>query len=564
MIRVQQYGLLPPVEGADVVRAQLRAGHDYGNVLTSIERGRRHAIRKLHETPEVTAAMDLVRAATRSDRKDRLQELEKARRRAESETRCEGGHWAVPFEDIERYPYSPLYELERIALLDASIRRDARALTTAYWGTYLTIEDAADKSRKAPLYDYGGLEPASPRFVPWDGRGQIGVQLQGGLPTEGALAGSDTRVRWVKAPDRPVPHKTFYDLWIRVGSDGRKPIWAVFPIPQYGRTRGPNQKSRTRVLPDAGMWKWVRVSCRREGPREHWSVEITLDAPDSRKWRTQDDQLSGAVALELLWAQQDEEMLVGRWLDSNGRRGDLKLLAYDVAGIKKPSDIRSVRDTLLNDLRPRLAQMLSSMAKELPGWLRRETATMLLWKSPGRFHALADRWRREKYDGARVSYDMLDAWEERDNHLYAYEAGGRGKALRRRQDHYRLIADQWGRQYRDVLIRDVDLSREARWGDDSDRRFIVSPQELRGALRNVFGDHAYDVLLPEGEEEADWHENTIERWRQGEILEGTRAKKRRSKINAQGGNAWEKRKKKKVEREEERRRARNEEGKAAE
>ena len=40
-LRVYRYGCLPPIEGVDVVRAQLRAAHDYRNDLVAIERGRR-------------------------------------------------------------------------------------------------------------------------------------------------------------------------------------------------------------------------------------------------------------------------------------------------------------------------------------------------------------------------------------------------------------------------------------------------------------------------------------------------------------------------------------------
>ena len=43
--RVYQFGLLPPTDGADQVRAQLRAAHEYRNDLVAIERGRRTALR---------------------------------------------------------------------------------------------------------------------------------------------------------------------------------------------------------------------------------------------------------------------------------------------------------------------------------------------------------------------------------------------------------------------------------------------------------------------------------------------------------------------------------------
>jgi hypothetical protein len=47
MIRVYKYGCLAPTAGADMVRAQLRAAHEYRNDLIAIERGRRWAMRQI-------------------------------------------------------------------------------------------------------------------------------------------------------------------------------------------------------------------------------------------------------------------------------------------------------------------------------------------------------------------------------------------------------------------------------------------------------------------------------------------------------------------------------------
>lgn len=61
MIRVYKYGLLPPIDHAETVQDQMRAGHRYRNTLTEIERGRRAALREIDRSiPEVAAQEALV------------------------------------------------------------------------------------------------------------------------------------------------------------------------------------------------------------------------------------------------------------------------------------------------------------------------------------------------------------------------------------------------------------------------------------------------------------------------------------------------------------------------
>ena len=557
MIRVYKFGALPPVEGLDLVRAQMRAAHDYANDLTAIERGRRWAVRQIHDaSPDVRHAADALRAATRTDRRERLRELSAERMRAEQR---------APSADLESlarelaqsaerdgYDISALdatgTEMARIKALDGEIRRGARALTTAHWGTYLTIEASADQARKAPLYGDDGLEPAYPRFERRRGEGQIGVQLQGGLPTSDALACTDTQVRLEVQRSRVVggsdggAQKTIAEgeLCLRVGSDGRAPIWARVPVRLH------------RQIPPA-TWKWVRLSLRRYATREVWSVEITADI-DAPHPHTLDTSLERAIAVELMWSPLDDGgMRVASWLDSEGKRGTIDLDARMVDRLTKAASLRSLRDVLLNELRPKLATRIRESKDDVPSWLREAGNAMQYWKSPERFLALVQRWRRDKCDAARDAYELLQEWELRNEHLWEYEAGTRRRSLLCRREIYRVAAAQLARSYRTVLLPDRDLSREARFGEESDRRFLSAPQELRQALRNAFGpEGAVDVawrgphgVVDTGDEDDDppeWKEMAIEQWRGGKIAVSARKKKKRSDVSGKPGGAWANRK----------------------
>lgn len=513
--RVYQFGCRPPTEGAHLVAEQLRAAHDYANVLTTIERARRASLRAIDDTPETRAAVDVVRAATKSTRKVAIAALRAARKVAREATK---------------------EQLEEIAALEHTLLVAARESTSCYWGSYLDIEAAHRQARSAPLYDDDALTPSDPRYRRWrdhlPNEGQIGVQLQGGLPTSDALAGTDSRCKLIM---RDGPYGT---LWLRVGSDGRAPVWAQVPVKVHRR------------VPDAAIWKWVRLSLRREGLRARWTVEITVDDP-APPARSLDRSLAGCIAVEWSWYvpfdNETNGLRVAAWHDGQGRHGEIILPVGIVRGIRKPDGIRSVRDIVQEGMRGRLQTVLRHSG-DLPLWLAQARDTLHLWKSAERLYELEAKWRGERYDGAREAYEILDAWRLRDAHLYDYEAGARGEALRERRDWYRCLAARWAREYRSVLLSDQDLSREARWGPESDRRFTAGCSELRGALRNAFGLDAHDARWRDemhGSEQEDlppWCERAIGAWMVGGARKEAMVLERKEKT----GNAWATRKAKKA------------------
>lgn len=520
MIRVHRCHLLAPTEGADLVEAQMRAAHAYRNSLVEIERGRRHAIRALHATDEVRAAEDLLRAATKTERTAAKRALNAARRASE-----------VDHADA----------MARIRELDEEIRRMARAHTEAYWGSYLLIEASHQQVRRMPLYEPDALTPSDPRFVRWTGDGQIGAQLQGGMSTGELLAGGDTRARvtGLRGADG------YGQLAIRVGSDGRAPVWAVFPLRSW------------RPIPE-GRVTWVRVSRSIRGPMSshsstRWSCEITVES-GARPARDLDTTMTGVIAVNLCWCPQDDgRMLVARWRDDSGDTGRVYLPESVTVRQSKAESIRSIRDKLRNDTIPQIQRALRESTDPMPRWLRDAGDTVHLWKSSGRLSDLARRWRRERYDGARSAYEILDAFQMRDDHLWDYERGARSGALGQRKDIYRCLAKEWAGKYAICAVPDRDLSREARFGADSDARFAASPQELRDCLRAAFVSDCLDVEWPSKDVDGDedsvasrWLDAACERARDAQMGRPARIEADASKSKEKGG-AWARRKAKKKE-----------------
>jgi len=501
-----------PLENLSLVMDQMRAAHNYANDLVAIERGRRSALHVVDDTPEVREAVLVVRAATKSTRKAAITALRQARK----EARC-----ANPDE------------LARIQVLDMAIRADARDMTDAYWGNYLTVEQSAQQQRSMPLYEDDAITPALPRFRRWREEGQVGIQIQNGLATSVVRACTDMRVR-VNALNLPGERKgatEYADLWIRIGSDGRSPIWT---------------RVRTifhRQVPDAAVWKWVRLSRRREGVTFSWSVEITVDV--ERPSRLLDSGISGVIAIEPQWIERpDGALICASYRDDKGDEGEVVMPARIVGALRKAADIRAVRDMLLNEARVDVQRLLVEALESLPLWLVEARNTIHLWKSPERFYRLVRRWRGERCDVARGAYDRLQAWELRDDHLWRYEAGSRGQALRSRNDFYHVEAAKWSRVYRHAIVPKRDYSREARFGAESDLRFMCSPSAFVLAIDSGFdhGESAYNCPWAQADADGpEWTAVAIERFGAADVAVVARRAKTDNDSEKKEG-AWARRK----------------------
>src|SRR5690606_27442140 len=119
-------------------------------------------------------------------------------------------------------------DLAAINVRANDMRKALRARCGVYWGTYLLAEAAADAQRR---------EKMDPSFRRWTGEGRIGVQIQGGMPAVALVGGDDTRLQ-VDAIDPRAWSGTRSErrlharttLRIRIGSEGRDPVWASFPM----------------------------------------------------------------------------------------------------------------------------------------------------------------------------------------------------------------------------------------------------------------------------------------------------------------------------------------------
>ena len=527
MIRIYEYGLLPPTFNAERVDHQIRAGHRYRNVLIEIERERRAKVREIlggHADTEPLAA-EVDRLATEREAARQRLKLARGVTRSRSDSaedraavREIGVHLKAARADLKaakaRIASDPDIQAKLAAVQEhAHARRLAeRARTEAYYGTYLLAEAAAEQAAKGKT---------DPRFAPYRGEGRIGVLVIHGIDV--ADLEDDTRIQIHRRDNgrggrRADQGRT---LRLRVGSDDRRaPIWAEWPMIMH------------RPIPEGARIKQATVIRRRRDCRRwDWRVQILLDLSASPPHRS--TPADGVCALNLGWAQVEGGIRAGYVVGSDGAETEVLASRSILDRLAKADSIRSIRDQHTDEMRARLSAWIAD--HPLPTLAPQPTSgdgrTASLaeradhlhsWRSPNRFAALARAWKSQRFDGDADGYDLLEAWRYRDEHLQRYEAGlVRGSQLARREA-YRVIAARLASTYRTLVVDDTDLRELQRSPTPESERTEISAaklaqrraagSELRTALVNAFGVGRV-VKLSAADVTSTCHDcGSIERW----------------------------------------------------
>lgn len=505
--RVYRFGLLAPTVNAEIVDQQMRLGHRYQNDLVQLERQRREQVESAFRLdPEVArltdavavadAQLEALREGIQSERtgvrkKDQAPTITEETKALRSELKALRAELRAARKVAQKRP-EVIATLAEVKASASKASRDLRAHYSkelgSYWGTRSVIEYAADQARSS-------ITP--PSFKRWDGGGVVAVQLQSqgetiGLDLGSACSGNDTRVRMLLDPVpvpriRPLPAgvnpKPLARLQLRVASDGRDPVWAEWPMVYH------------RPIPAEARIMWVKVVRERVASSQRWSVHVTVRLPAS--WISEPCG-DGAVAVDLRW-RRDAGLQVCDWLGEDGEGGAEALDLRMAEGFAKVADLRSIRDRNLDATKASLKTIIGMLAHKLPEEHRERIAHMHAWRSPMKFAALAIWWRENRFALDEPIFSALEAWRQRDKHLWQYEAGLRRGLLARRRDIYRNIGARLARRYGVLVVEKMNLAKIAEvpapendeaYRDRSDvahsQRFVASPSELRSALINAF------------------------------------------------------------------------------
>jgi len=452
-VRVYSYAAKLLVGGSEVVEDQVRLAHRYRNQLVEAELRREDLTTMVLDelSPALAAVNARVKAldAAIDGAFDSMRRSnQKARKRLEHDA---GAVTALKAERSELYAQAK--ELRRevfaseawkvrgaeIAAAAVAARKELRAESGLYWGTYLhvemSIDDATQRLKKQGL---------RVRFQPWTGEGHLAVQIQQGISPAEAMAGTDQRVQ-IAPPEAGADPKRKRRALVRmrVGSDGRAPVWADFVVVLH------------RPLPPDASIKWVHAVRKRVGTHFDWFVQFVLGREE---WENDTLEARGAVGIDLGWrVRPGGSLRVAAWRDDEGARGEVLLPASWLQPLQKARDIASIRsdkfDAALGGLGAAIEEGLP-----LPEWWGKVAGGLASWKSPARLAALAIHWRSARFAGDAKAFDALEAWRKNDRHLLEYEANLLDTFQARRRDLYRNVAAQMRRRYARIFVEDMSLS----------------------------------------------------------------------------------------------------------
>jgi hypothetical protein len=319
-----QFAAKEPKAGLPLVLDQLRAAHRYRNKLCELELERREEV---HETvekleprlAELRGAIECAKAA--------LAEATRAKKAANAEARRHKADKALVAAEREARQRLKAIYMEEKALRAATFGREdvkaalkvveerhcqeqraARAESQLYWGTYLTIEHGCTSMRSGP----------PPKFLRWDGYGQLSLQIQGGLTWEQIAGGRDSRIR-LTPPQSDLP--AWHLLWFRIGSKEGKPVWTVVPV-KITRKPPPTAKAKWAYLQRRVIGQEVTAKDRRycHAGRIEWFVMFSMS--DAGGWAKPDLADQGVVAINCGFRRVEGGLLhqlAGEPLSQRGR-----------------------------------------------------------------------------------------------------------------------------------------------------------------------------------------------------------------------------------------------------
>lgn len=514
--RIWAFRAYAPTIGADIIDRQIEKTRAYYNVLVEIEREAQDTVKTLQydhphlgpllrklddvvaEYENINTAIKAAKQAARSAKVDVSELRDKARAKkveiAAVRAEMKKARKAANAELKPQFDAVRDHAKSRVKI--------ARGAADVYWGNYLLAEKAIEGALNAQK-----KTGRPPRFKNRTDSVRIGVQFQksatkgvspgmNGAPIQDLFDGVDLRLRINAATNekhtiKAKNNKTVEvrdrksDVMMRVGSNGREPVWATIPIIFH------------REFPLDAVVKTAWLRRERIGTKNRYTFEMTLESAtfEAPKRPTQK-----TAALDVGWRAKEEGGLrIFVLRDCAGNTREYKLPELFRMRYDKTTQIRSQRDENFNKARDGLVAWKRANAAGhhqtvCPQWLTERTTHVHAWRAAAKLAALVLHWRENRFDGDDAIYPALEAWRRQDKHLLEWEANLRDKVIAARTHYYRAIAKYLTTQYDRIVLEDFDLRKvtkrkqadeepDSRHG--SDQRFQVAISDLRRRIESA-------------------------------------------------------------------------------
>jgi len=449
--RVYSYGcsFRGVTKNADLVEEQYRRAHAYQQKLVELELQRRAAVRAVLATDagvvklaEVVAQHekaltdDLVAAAAikQATRSKKLPpELRDRLAQTKQDLRAARDAWKAARRLFATDPNTKA-ALDKTNTDHVVAVKAARAASGLAWGTYLILERAADQQRN---------EKMDPKHRGYTGEGRLAVQFQGGTTVAGVFGGEDTRMR---IEPKPGGSRKRHICKLRIGSDGRAPIWAEIEVFIH------------RQLPADSRITWARLKRTRRGRDYLYDLQITLESQTFAG--VLQDMAHRRVAVDLGWRVTDKGaggLRVAYWRDSDGRHEELRLPAKLLSSLDYPDQLLGIETNWFERAKAKLLAWRADVV--LPEEHRSYTGTLAHWQSPLTLASYVWWWREHRFAGDELIFATMDEWRVRRFwHYRDWRMFQRDKALAARKDFYCVFASKLVVDCKELVLEDFDLS----------------------------------------------------------------------------------------------------------
>lgn len=508
---------------------QLRLAHDLRNELVAIEKRYEAMVAAIWLSfPEVAMAqqaVDLATAEVTRLSEEMLASRQRARstvpdpdakatlaaaRKARTAAKAELKRAKEAAKPAMRERRGEADAAKRLALGKDNLYADWVQIRGLGWGTYNDVLDKHRVSVAQVIAARKAGEPAEHRFHAWRGEGTLTVQVQ-------RAADGTRRRQWELVEGRPAKEWLGRDRRVHEKrTDRRRTLRA-----QLGRGRWLELPVVVhRELPAGADVTYVRVTRRTVAGQQRMSTTLTvrLAAPAP--------VTSGeAVDVDFGWASGGPE-LGARVARISTASGNLPPVPADVAELVTSGDwwevwaparwrnllgrddaIRADRSQLLDDLRPAVAEALSTDPALAEAVAMTPVQARLV--SFPKFNRLARAWPVD-----HPLWPKVEAWRMRDRHLWQFEVHERQQVLARRRDAYRKVAAWLTDAARVIAIEDIDVAElRRRPGVDAEdthearggRRLaqFAAPAELRTAIEQAAARRGVKVIYYGTEVEGD-------------------------------------------------------------
>lgn len=518
--RVFSYGCLPPEVNGELFEEQMRLSHRYQVALVWVEREKRTAI--LEASRKFIPALGPI-----YDELDVLYAQRDANNNAVKMARSHSKATITSISQVEKdtedknsilnkkidalkEKRGELYKNKSPELIEEEnkIHERAKALCKEVYhaDTNLYTENkrlvgndhqrACSTTSKTLIRDDGSIVPwhERPPVPRYTGEGRVGVQANPVIFSDKVATGTKFQID-------PVPEHTFQlprgerkkasrtKCRIRVGSDGKAPIWCEFPMILH------------RPIPTDARISWAWILRTKEADK--WKYQLQLSFESSAFLPKKVENRKKAIALDLGWRRRgDDGVRVAYWADSEGKHGEIQINEEVHRGLKKVDDLISIRRKMMNEMGIQIMQWRKSVTDP---WFLTKTSSAAHWLKRARFIWLFRDWQTHRFEGDSEIYEKFLAWYKQELHLFRWEYFQRDSRLRNRREQFRLLTKKLAMEYDYILIEDFKTSKvrkkptpvEGSQGEGRKERRIAaigSPAEFIEVCEFMAGKHLSEII----------------------------------------------------------------------